>query len=387
MANTIQIKRRLPDSILGAGAPATLAGGELAFNEVDTTLYYGSSAGVIPIAGSGAFVDKTSNQTIGGNKTFTYLTTLSSTTFSSGSIISAGENVIGDLATPSLSGDAVNKKYVDDLTAQIAEDFVDRSTNQTISGEKTFEDNTFVNADLDVEGFVDANEYKINGTQVIDSSYNAYVNSLTATGNVVINGDLTVFGENTIIETTVTTTSSFSITNNGSGPALSVTQTGATDVAAFYDGDETNVALVIKDGGNVGINTATPNERLTVSGNVSASGNIYAGGSLEIAGGGANTTFFVEEGLVGINTETPNEELTVVGSISATEDIYARNGIFSGTFSIEQGVTFGSTVSAIGAVTFDSTLYVGQNATFMGTISGQNGVSYITDFIIQGGSF
>jgi hypothetical protein len=387
MANTIQIKRRLPDSILGAGAPATLAGGELAFNEVDTTLYYGSSAGVIPIAGSGAFVDRTSDQTIGGNKTFTNLTTLSSTTFSSGSIISAGENVIGDLATPSLSGDAANKKYVDDLEDRIAENFVDRSTNQTVSGEKTFEDNTYVDADLDVSGNVDANTYSINGTQVIDSSYNAYVNSLTATGNVVINGDLTVFGENTIIETTVTTTSSFSITNNGSGPALSVTQTGATDVAAFYDGDEANVALVIKDGGNVGINTATPNERLTVVGNISASGTIYADGGLSVDGGGTDTTLWVENGVVGINTETPNEELTVVGSISASEDIYARNGIFSGTFRVDQGVTFASTVSAIGAVTFDSTLYVGQDATFMGTISGQNGVSYITDFIIQGGTF
>jgi hypothetical protein len=76
MANTIRIKRRANGG--GAGAPASLANAELAFNEQTNILYYGTGTGgaggtatsIIAIAGNGAFVDMSSNQTIGGTKTF-----------------------------------------------------------------------------------------------------------------------------------------------------------------------------------------------------------------------------------------------------------------------------------------------------------------------------
>jgi hypothetical protein len=76
MANTIRIKRRASGG--GAGAPTTLANAELAFNEQTNVLYYGTGTGgaggsatsIIPIAGNGAFVDTSTNQTVGGIKTF-----------------------------------------------------------------------------------------------------------------------------------------------------------------------------------------------------------------------------------------------------------------------------------------------------------------------------
>tara|TARA_R110000868_G_scaffold182605_1_gene423622 strand:+ start:20127 stop:21332 length:1206 start_codon:yes stop_codon:yes gene_type:complete len=76
MSNTIRIKRRANGG--GAGAPTTLENAELAFNEQTNILYYGTGTGgaggsatsVIPIAGTGAFVDTSSSQTIGGDKTF-----------------------------------------------------------------------------------------------------------------------------------------------------------------------------------------------------------------------------------------------------------------------------------------------------------------------------
>jgi hypothetical protein len=75
MSNIIRIKRRTSGS---AGAPSTLENAELAFNEVSSVLYYGvgtggsggSATSIIPIAGNGAFVDLSSNQTVGGTKTF-----------------------------------------------------------------------------------------------------------------------------------------------------------------------------------------------------------------------------------------------------------------------------------------------------------------------------
>jgi hypothetical protein len=54
--NTILIKRRTTGE---AGAPASLSGGELAFNEVNSVLYYGSENGVIPIGGIGEFATNT----------------------------------------------------------------------------------------------------------------------------------------------------------------------------------------------------------------------------------------------------------------------------------------------------------------------------------------
>jgi hypothetical protein len=67
MANTIRIKRRA--SGVGAGAPSGLANAELAYNEGDNILYYGYGTGgaggtatqVIPIAGSGAYLNKNNN--------------------------------------------------------------------------------------------------------------------------------------------------------------------------------------------------------------------------------------------------------------------------------------------------------------------------------------
>lgn len=74
MPSPIRIKRRLAGG--SAGAPSTLLNAELAFNEQDLTLYYGSgdsggnATSIIAIAGSGAYTTLGSTQTISGNKTF-----------------------------------------------------------------------------------------------------------------------------------------------------------------------------------------------------------------------------------------------------------------------------------------------------------------------------
>jgi hypothetical protein len=115
MANTIRIKRRANGG--GAGAPTTLANAEMAFNEQTNVLYYGTGTGgvggsatsIIPIAGSGSFVDLTTDQTIGGNKTFSNTITGSitgnsgtATTLATGRTIA----ITGDLAytSPSFDG-------------------------------------------------------------------------------------------------------------------------------------------------------------------------------------------------------------------------------------------------------------------------------------------
>ena len=76
MANTLRIKRR--SSAGAAGAPTSLENAELAFNEADNVLYYGTGTGgaggsatsVIAIGGYGAYTTLGTAQTVTGDKTF-----------------------------------------------------------------------------------------------------------------------------------------------------------------------------------------------------------------------------------------------------------------------------------------------------------------------------
>ena len=100
MANSIRIKRRITGA---AGAPSGLKNAELAFNEVDGVLYYGKGSDVdgnattIPaIAGDGAFVSLTANQTISGTKTVTGTLALTGATID-GFTTTGGVTIGGDL--------------------------------------------------------------------------------------------------------------------------------------------------------------------------------------------------------------------------------------------------------------------------------------------------
>lgn len=276
--NTILIKRRLKGS--ANNHVPILSGGELAFDEKNFTLYYGSQDGTITIGGSGAFVnigDHGLPQQILGPKTFTNATTLSSVTFSPVSRIDVNSNKIVNLADPSAANDAANKKYVDSEVTSLSSKVVHLVQDQVIGGRKIFTDET---------GF---------------------------TSNITVSGDLTVLGTNSRLDTITTIASAFEVTNVGTTVALKVTQTGNTDVAEFNDDNTT--ALIIKNGGNVGIGTTNAHERLTVNGSISASGNIHAFGNITV-----NSSF-------GIGTATPNEALTVVGNLSATGTLYNNGNI------------------------------------------------------------
>lgn len=113
MANTVRIKRRGSGA---TGAPSSLANAELAFNEVDDTLYYGKGTGgaggtattVEAIGGIGAFVGLSGTQTITGNKTFSGTVALGSsataTTQSSGNNTTAVATTAFVTAAISASG-------------------------------------------------------------------------------------------------------------------------------------------------------------------------------------------------------------------------------------------------------------------------------------------
>jgi len=108
MANTLRIKRRVAGG--AAGAPSSLKNAELAFNEVDDILYYGKGADgngdatTIPaIAGIGAFVNLTANQTITGTKTFAGTLVMSGATIdgfsTTGGVVIGGDLTVNGTTT------------------------------------------------------------------------------------------------------------------------------------------------------------------------------------------------------------------------------------------------------------------------------------------------
>jgi len=122
-------------------------------------------------------------------------------------------------------------------------------------------------------------------------------------GDLNFLGNLNVAGSATFHNTEYTTTSAISVTNNGTGPALVVTQTGEQAIAAFYD--DSSIALYI-DGttakpGYVGIGTENPNVKLTVVGDISASGTIYGASTINkfvsTFGDGSNLSYTIIHGL------------------------------------------------------------------------------------------
>jgi hypothetical protein len=101
--------------------------------------------------------------------------------------------------------------------------------------------------------------------------------------NLTVNGNLTATGTTTFANTVFSVTSALSVVHIGAGPAVWVGNFGTGDIASFYDIDQNieilHVGGINSTNPNVGVHTSNPNERFTVSGNISASNDIYANGS------------------------------------------------------------------------------------------------------------
>lgn len=220
MSNTIRVKRRASGG--GSGAPTTLANAELAFNEQTNILYYGTGTGgvggsatsVIAIAGNGAFVDTSTNQTIGGTKTFNSLVSASidgnsatATKLATGRTIS----ITGDLAytSPSFDGSgnvtAIGTLANSGVTAgTYTKITVDAKGRATVGATATLADLGTTAADFSMNGYKITNLADPLNAQ--DAASKAYVDSVAqgldvkasclvaTTANITLSGTQTIDG-------------------------------------------------------------------------------------------------------------------------------------------------------------------------------------------------
>lgn len=88
-------------------------------------------------------------------------------------------------------------------------------------------------------------------------------------GNARIQGNLEVNGITNIISTNVANSKQLNITNEGTGPALTINQKGNADIIEIKDDNVT--CLKIFDGGNLGIGIASKTVTADISGNLNVS--------------------------------------------------------------------------------------------------------------------
>jgi len=99
----------------------------------------------------------------------------------------------------------------------------------------------------------------------LSAAGNVYAQNGVISDNLTVSGNLSVLGEFSRLDTYVYVTSAMDITNQGTGPALRVTQTGMQPIAHFIDAEGDDI--VFNNNGYVGLGIMNPSEKLMVIGN------------------------------------------------------------------------------------------------------------------------
>jgi hypothetical protein len=329
MANTIRIKRRASGV---AGAPGSLQNAEIAFNEVDNTLYYGKGTGgeggtattVEAIAGTGAFLSLSGTQTVTGNKTF------------SGTL---------SVATPSSNAHAATKLYVDTAISGVSTTFTvagDGGTNQTIT---TGTDTLTISGGVGLTSAgssTDTITINLDNTAVTAGSYGSA--SAIPTFTVDAQGRLTAAGTASISTSfTVDADDGDNLTISGGDTFTIVGGTGLTSVASATDTLTLNLDATAVTAGSYGSASSVGTFTVDAQGRLTSA----ASTTIEIA--------------LGTNT-SGNYVGTITGGTGVTSSAATTGEGTAHTLSIGQDVATSASVTFAG-LTLNSGSMVFEGAT------------------------
>lgn len=242
--------------------------------------------------------------------------------------------------------------------------------NVTLGGDLTLNGNdiksnggttaiTLATADVAIAG-----DLTVTGNDIKDSGANTVL-TFDGSGNTTIGGNLTVNGTTTTINTTVTATTSaiennFVITSTdddaSAAPDLKLYRNSSTPAANDQIG---NILFTGRNAAPEDINYASILGDILDTTDGAEEGLLRIG---SITGGSINYPIALRQGRLGVGTVTPNEKLTVAGNLSASGTIYADafqsvtggstigfndNIDLAGTFTFSSGLNAGTTNSVV----------------------------------------
>jgi hypothetical protein len=185
--------------------------------------------------------------------------------------------------------------YLDGVTSGIQQQL--NSSNTYISSTSNIISNRITNLSANQIANGTINQF------IVDGEYNS---DLTINATLTVS-NLNVVGLTTAINTVNYTTENLQVVSEAlDGPALKVVQNGPENIIELND-TTTNV-FVVKKGGNVGIGSYEPQQKLDVVGNIKVSGNVNSVTSTELGHLSGVTS--------AIQTQLNNKQATIVGAAS-----------------------------------------------------------------------
>ena len=407
MANTLRIKRRATGA---AGAPASLANAELAFNEVDNVLYYGKGTGgaggtattVEAIGGVGAFVGLSGDQTISGIKTFlqTIGGSISGNAATATKLASARDLSLTGDATATLSAFDGSGNVSAALTLATVNSNVGTYTKVTVNGKglvtaaaaANLNDIAAPTADFGMGGFKLTNLADPVSAQ--DAATKAYVDSTAqgldakasvraaTTANITLSGAQTIDGVSVVAGDRVLVKNQSTAANNGIYVAASGAWTRAEDLNSWAEvpgafvfveqgtvNAETGWVCTADQGGTIG-STAIAWTQFSSAGSYTAGAGLTLTGNTFDVGGTANR--------ITVNADTIDIASTYVGQTSIT----TLGTITTGTW---QGTTIAVAKGGLGLTAAVTGLLKGNGSAYSAAVDGTDYLS--PNATIDGGAF
>jgi hypothetical protein len=384
MANTIRIKRRATGS---AGAPTSLQNAELAFNEVDNTLYYGKGTGgaggtattVEPIGGTGTFVDKTSTQTISGAKTFSSTITGSvSGNAATADALSSGFNIdlTGDATgtvtgvdgssnvsiTVTVADDSHNHlaSNIDDFDTQVRTNRLDQLATPTgavaMGGQKLSGLGTPVNdGDAANKGYVDGVKQALDIKESVKVATTA---NITLSGTQTIDGQAVSAGDRVLVkdQTDAATNGIYVCAAGGWARAddFGTTVDASTGSFAFVEAGTVNAGngfVLTTTGHTLGSNNLVFTQ-FSGAGQITAGGGLTKSGNTIQAVGTADQITVAADAISIATTYAGQSSITTLGTIATgTWQATAVGAAYGGTGKTtltSNGILYGNGTGAVG---------------------------------------